>query len=70
MKVCKSELRQCNDILIFAVKIIPKTKTLHCSQINANIASLSNHSESLSIINEAHSNLLKREYHVIYVFAV
>ena len=37
MKICKPELKQSNGIVIM-LKIISKTKTLHCVQINENAA--------------------------------
>ena len=49
MTVCKSELKQCNGILIFTVKIILNMKILHCSPRNANTALLSNHSASFYV---------------------
>ena len=38
MTVCKPELKQCNAIITFVKKLIPKMKTLHYSQINENAA--------------------------------
>ena len=67
MTVCKSELKQCNGILIFTVKIILNMKILHCSPRNANTALLSNHSASLLMIHEGHSKLSEREYHSMFL---
>ena len=33
MKVCKTELMQCNGIIILVVKILPKMKILDCPPI-------------------------------------
>ena len=42
MNVFKSEIKQCNDIIIFIVKVLPEMKTMYWYKINENTTFLSN----------------------------
>ena len=42
MKVFKSEVKQCKNIIIFIPKVLPEMKAMYCSKINENTTLLSN----------------------------